>query len=70
MLLTSRLQLGDFSFDNQTFGAATSIPAALGYEPIDGWLGLGLGSASNGSAPVRNLLDQFAQPLFTIWLDR
>ncbi|KAI6234674.1 Eukaryotic aspartyl protease [Aphelenchoides fujianensis] len=65
-----RLSLGDFSADNQTFGAATSIPAALGYEPIDGWLGLGLGSASNATAPVRNLLAHFDQPLFTIWLDR
>ncbi|KAI6212104.1 Peptidase A1 domain-containing protein [Aphelenchoides besseyi] len=64
--------LGGYSFDDQTFGAAMSIPAAFGYVSIDGYVGFGLKSQidSNLVGPILNLAKQFDQPVFTIWLDR
>ncbi|KAI6207006.1 hypothetical protein M3Y94_00980200 [Aphelenchoides besseyi] len=71
-LATDVIGLGGYSFDSQTFGAATSIPAAFGYISIDGYVGFGLKSQIDGNlvGPILNLIKQFDQPLFTIWLDR
>ncbi|KAI6177405.1 hypothetical protein M3Y97_00903500 [Aphelenchoides bicaudatus] len=77
------LGLGELNVTNQTFGAASSIAYSFGYQPIDGYFGLGLPelAENNVKTPIQNLIDQkkLDKPLFTgliyislttVWLDR
>jgi hypothetical protein len=56
----------------QIFGRAISLDSSFTDDPADGILGLGWPSlaADSGVPFVQNVLAQFDQPLFTVWLDR
>ncbi|ETN77169.1 eukaryotic aspartyl protease [Necator americanus] len=66
---------GDFSGINvttQEIGAATYIDDSFGHQPIDGIFGLGWPgyALDNQNAPLRDIVSQLDEPIFTIWLDR
>uniref|UniRef100_A0A915DQX2 Peptidase A1 domain-containing protein n=1 Tax=Ditylenchus dipsaci TaxID=166011 RepID=A0A915DQX2_9BILA len=66
------ISFGSLYFENQTFGLADSIADVLGYQPVDGVLGLAWPSIAEYkiNPPVHNMLRQLDEPLFTVWIDR
>lgn len=65
-------KVGGFSYPNQTFSISTTIVEIFGYFPMDGIMGLEWPTlASDGVIPVVfNLLPQFAEPVFTVYMSR
>lgn len=66
------MKLAGFEFKGQGFVSADKIASNIGYQPFDGVLGLGWPSIADGNItpPIQNILNQFDEKLFTVWLDR
>lgn len=61
-----------FNLSRAEFGLAEDVNRHVGYEPIDGYFGVGWPTfdVDGMTPPIWNVTDQMDQQMFTIWLDR
>uniref|UniRef100_A0AC34GS67 Peptidase A1 domain-containing protein n=1 Tax=Panagrolaimus sp. ES5 TaxID=591445 RepID=A0AC34GS67_9BILA len=61
-----------FNLSRAEFGLAEAVNEHVGFEPIDGYFGVGwpIYDVDGMTPPIWNITDQMDQQMFTIWLDR
>uniref|UniRef100_A0A7E4VLA8 Peptidase A1 domain-containing protein n=1 Tax=Panagrellus redivivus TaxID=6233 RepID=A0A7E4VLA8_PANRE len=66
------LTFAGFSIPGQEFGCAEDVNKYVGYQPIDGYFGVGfkVDDVDQMIPPLWNIANQLDQQIFTVWLDR